>query len=96
MPLVLNRMRRHDDEVVDDYQFSEGRIPVGRLYLSKDRNEPGWHWSIYPWVIRDAVAPKGIAETQEAAVHAFSTAWGRCTMRDYRPRRRPRGINNPT
>jgi len=91
MPLILNRMRRHDDQVVDDYQFSEGRIPVGRLHLSKDMNEPGWHWSIYPWVIQEAVAPKGIAETQEDAEQAFLIAWKRCTMRDYRHRRRPKG-----
>ena len=88
MSLVLQRITRQDEAVVDDYQFLERRIPVGRLHLSTDPHDPGWHWSVYKWVIKDTLAPEGIAATQEAAIQEFDKAWGQCKMRDYRSQRR--------
>jgi hypothetical protein len=88
MPLFLRPMKRRNASVRDDYQFFEGRLPVGRLYLG-EANE--WHWAIYSWAIGNPFAPKGMEPSQEDAIQAFSKAWGQCEIgRRYRRQRRRR------
>ena len=82
-------MKRRNASIRDDYQFFEGRLPVGRLYLG---GENEWHWTVYTWAIRNPFAPKGTEPSQEAATQAFSKAWAKCEIgQRYRRQRRRQG-----
>jgi hypothetical protein len=76
-PITLNISLKWPD-VQDDYVVRYEEFLIGRIRLAGERNGQGstWEWSVIVPMAMPAWA-RGNAESRDACIKDFTTAWGR-------------------